>query len=53
MPKNVLLTLDPTHGEHKPAGFPRWRFRWQMSLELLIPPVTPVAALADTNLKTL
>jgi phosphohistidine phosphatase len=48
--KSTLLTLEPTRGEHKKTGRPRWRVRWQVAPELLVslvPPVPPA-----THLKT-
>ncbi len=53
--KCTLLTLEPTRGEHKKSGHPRWRVRWQVSPELLITQVLPVAAGGpgpETNFKT-
>ncbi|MEY4488570.1 MAG: hypothetical protein RIQ79_1078 [Verrucomicrobiota bacterium] len=50
--KSALLTLEPSRRMHKNSGHPRWRVRWQVSPELLIPLVMPLAAVADTNLKT-
>jgi phosphohistidine phosphatase len=53
--KCSLLTLEPTRAEHKKSGRPRWKVRWQISPELLLPQVLPVtggSAGPEINFKT-
>lgn len=45
--KSALLTLEPTDATHKKSGHLRWRVRWQISPELLPPPLAPAAPVSS------